>query len=73
MDINDSYYPNALNDFPIVTSHKWMNGLNKALHETTNLVKKAEPLVHCCFAWCRTCSSEQSLPLTATPVCVKLT
>lgn len=45
MDINDSYYPNASNDFPTLTSRKWMNGLNKALNKTTNLVKKAAPLV----------------------------
>lgn len=43
MDINDSYYPDAANDFPTVTSRKWMNGLNKAANEATNLVKKAPP------------------------------
>lgn len=49
MDINDSYYHNASNHFPTVTSHKWMNGLNKTLNESANLVKKAAPLVHCNF------------------------
>lgn len=61
MDINDSYYPDSANDFPMVTSRKWMNGLNKTLNETTNLVKTAAPLVHCSFVWCCTYYSEQLL------------
>lgn len=84
MDINDSYYPDAANDFPIVTSRKWMNGLNKVLNETTNLVKKATPLVHCSFVWyfikCfyhnnRTSAlhSVESSNLSVLSVCVKLT
>lgn len=43
MDINDSYYLDT-NDFPLVTSHKWMNGWNKTL-KPENLKLKPQILL----------------------------